>query len=124
MSGMKGRKNPNAGRKELPVDVEKVEHLASRGLTEQQIADVLGISWKTLHARKRKYEEFSDALKRGKSKGIATVANKLMEHALAGNITAQIFYLKTRDRDNWSEQQNHQVSGDIAINISPDEEEI
>ena len=40
------------------IDLDKVEELASLGLSEQQIADSLGISRSTLSRRKKDNETF------------------------------------------------------------------
>ena len=46
-----------------------------------------------------------DAMKRGRAEGIIQVSNALFEKATQGNVTAMIYYLKTRDRENWGENQ-------------------
>ena len=48
-----------------------VEGWARDGLTNEQIADNLGINQDTLYTYKKKYPEFSEALKKGK--GVNTV---------------------------------------------------
>jgi predicted transcriptional regulator len=80
----------------IEIDIRKVEALAERGLSQEQIAAALGISEGTLYARKKENEEFDAAIKRGRSKGIGHVANKLMEQINAGNIAATIFFLKAQ----------------------------
>lgn len=80
----------------IEIDLAKVEAMAANGLTQQQIADSLGISVSTLYGRKRENEEFEEAIKRGKAKGIAVVTNELMEQIKSGNVTAMIFFLKSR----------------------------
>ena len=65
------------GRPEISIDIEEVKELASRGLSEEQIALNLGINIKTLRHRKRKYTEFMDALKEGKATGIKQVSNAM-----------------------------------------------
>lgn len=44
---------------------------------------------------------FSDAVKRGRARGISYVAGKLIERIREGNVSATIFYLKARA--NWSD---------------------
>ena len=87
----------------IDINLRQVEALAAQGLTQQQIADALGISVSTLDNRKRDNEEFRDAIKRGKAKGIAKVTNKLFEQIQSGNVTATIFFLKTQA--GWKEAQ-------------------
>ena len=85
------------------VDIDQVEELASRGLTKEQIAISLGIGQTTLYALQRKNEDFAEAIKRGKQRGVATIANKLYEAAEGGNMAAMIFFLKTQG--GWTEKQ-------------------
>lgn len=77
----------------IEIDLAKVEALAANGLTQQQIADSLGISRSTLFERRKASDEFEQAIQRGKAKGIAVVTNKLMEQYKNGNTTAIIFVL-------------------------------
>ena len=94
----------------IEINLQQVETLAANGLTQQQIADSLGISVSTIESRLRESEEFKDAIKKGKSKGIAIIANQLFEKAKSGDTTSIIFYLKTQA--GWKETQtiDHQSS--------------
>jgi predicted DNA-binding protein (UPF0251 family) len=46
----------------IQIDLAEVERLASLGLSQEQIADSLGISNTTFYARKRESEEFAQAV--------------------------------------------------------------
>ncbi len=85
------------------VDLKKVEHLAARGLTIQQIADALDIGLDTLAKRRRETPALVEAIARGQAKGIAIVTNNLFEQSADGNVAASIFYLK--NRAGWTEKQ-------------------
>ncbi len=91
----------------IPTETEchEARKMASNGLTAAQIADCLGISESTLYAKQGEYKEFMDAIKRGRAEGLNTVSNALFEKATQGNVTAMIYYLKVRDRENWGENQ-------------------
>jgi len=79
------------------VHPKKVERLAARGLTQEQICAALGICVDTMIRRKRESSELVEAINRGQAAGIATVANALFEQATKGkNTAAAIFYLKNR----------------------------
>jgi hypothetical protein len=72
----------------------RVRHLA--GIVRQEdIAKIIGCAPKTLRKR------FRDDLNRGSAVANATIANNLFAAANGGNVTAQIFYLKTMGR--WRE---------------------
>jgi hypothetical protein len=83
---------------------QKAESFASKGLTMEQIAQVLGMGERTLYEKAKKHEQLSQAIKKGRAKGIAIIANKLFEKASSGDTTSIIFYLKNRDRESWGER--------------------
>ena len=87
-----------------PKILARVEAKARKGLTQEQIADVLGINFRTLYKHKKTNREFREAIKRGQSKGIEKVTNALFNNAINGNIAAQIFYLKNRAAADWKDK--------------------
>ena len=92
------------GRKRINLDLEQVENLASRGLGTTQIVRALGVSWSTIDRSRKRSEDFEEALKRGKARGLAQVTNSLFTSATDGNVTAQIFYLKNQDPKTWKDR--------------------
>jgi hypothetical protein len=78
-----------------PAQRRQVEALAAYGIPEADISGVVGIDPKTL----RKY--YREELDFGEAKANAQVAGFLFNSAKGGNVTAQIFWLKTRAR--WRE---------------------
>ena len=99
----------------LEIDIAQVEELAARGLTMEQIATSLGVSDTTLYRRKATMKEVSEAIKRGKRRGVVTIANKLFEAAEAGNMAAVIFFLKTQG--GWREKQQVELAGEITAKV-------
>ena len=91
------------GRKPIQIDLNKVEEYAQFCDNEEEIALALGISYRTFQYRKKEYCDFCEAVKRGKSKANVFVGGKLMQKIKDGDVTAMIFYLKTRCK--WSEKQ-------------------
>jgi predicted transcriptional regulator len=92
----------------IPTDTvcQEAREMASNGLTVAQIADCLGISESTLYSKQNEYKEFMDAIKKGRAEGLNKVSNALFEKAIDGNVTAMIYFLKVRDRENWGENQS------------------
>ena len=78
-----------------PSQRRQVEALAAYGIPEPDISGVVGIDPKTL----RKY--YREELDLGETKANAQVAGFLFNSAKNGNVTAQIFWLKTRAK--WRE---------------------
>ena len=99
----------------IEIDLAKVETLASRLLTKEQICISLGISERTLYNNQKENADFADAIKRGREKGVAQVANKLVESAIKGNTTAQIFVLKTHGGTEWKEKQDINLTGNLEV---------
>lgn len=87
-----------------------VEGWARDGLTDEQIAENLGISQDTFYKYKKKYPEFSESLKKGKEIVDYRVENALLKNALEGNVTAQIYWLNNRKPKNWRNKQDIDVS--------------
>ena len=78
-----------------PSRRRQVEALAAYGIPETDISRVVGIDPKTLR------KCYRDELDLGETKANAQVAGFLFSAAKSGNVTAQIFWLKTRAR--WRE---------------------
>ncbi len=99
------------------------------GLTDEQLAEKIGINRATLYDWKKKYSNISDALKRGKEIVDIQVENALLKRAIGydyteqkieksdketkiiqtikhipGDTTAQIFWLKNRRPDKWRDK--------------------
>ena len=88
----------------VQINPEDVERLASQGLTMDQIASCLGCCTATLYNKMGSELEVLEAVKRGRAKGIEEITNALFQSAKGGNITAQIFYLKNRNPDEWRDR--------------------
>jgi len=78
-----------------PAQRRQVEAMSAYGIPEIDIAGVLGVDPKTLR------KHYRNELDHGETKANAQVAGYLFNAAKNGNVTAQIFWLKTRAR--WRE---------------------
>src|SRR4051794_33036509 len=86
---------PHMARKAFVADEvtrEKVRYLAGLGVPQDDIARIIGCAPKTLRKR------FRDELDRGVAEANAVISGSLFAAAKAGNIAAQIFWLKSRAR--------------------------
>jgi hypothetical protein len=96
-----------------PSQRRHVEAMAAYGIPEIDISRVIGVDPKTLR------KHYREELDLGETKANAQVAGFLFSAAKNGNVTAQIFWLKTRAR--WRESPVElKHSGSIA-NELPDE---
>lgn len=119
-----------------PEGLLKIEGWARDGLTDEQIAQNMGVTAKTLYEWKKKYGEICESLKRGKEIVDRQVENALLKRALgyeytettrerdpesdemvttkkvtkqvAPDTTAQIFWLKNRKPDKWRDKQEYE----------------
>lgn len=125
---------------ELKDKLILIQGMARDGLTQQQIADNLGISIDTLIENKKKYSEFNNALKKGKEVIDFEVENALLKRALgyeyeeetyengiltkkvkkhvAPDTTAQIFWLKNRKSNNWKDRVETDEDKEAVANAS------
>lgn len=116
-----------------------IEGWARDGLIDEQIAANIGITTTTLYDWKKKYSDFSDALKRGKESSDYEVENALFKSAtgyeyeerkevqevvdgvmrkrvevtrkqVPPNATSAIFWLKNRKPDKWRNKQEIEIS--------------
>lgn len=109
-------KGPGRPKKVLtPEQVEQVEKLAAI-LTQEQIADFLGIGERTLRQRIADDPEISASYARGRARAIGSVGTNLLQQAKDGNVRAMEFYLKTQA--GWKESQRVEHSGDV-YNFNP-----
>lgn len=69
-----------------PEGLIKLEGWARDGLTDEQIAQNIGINTSTLYDWKKKYPEISESLKRGKEVVDRQVENALLKRALGYTI--------------------------------------
>ena len=92
-----------------PSQRRQVEAMSAYGIPEDNISRVIGVDPKTLR------KHYRDELDLGETKANAQVAGFLFNAAKNGNVTAQIFWLKTRAK--WRESPVElKHSGAIAKN--------
>mgnify|MGYP001941010857 CR=1 FL=1 len=118
----------------------KVQGWARDGKTEEQIAELMGISKRTLYNWKKKEMPLLQALKVGKDVADRQVENALFKSALGydyeedtvtndgrvvkvkkhkpANTTAQIFWLKNRKPEQWRDKREFTHDGEISNNIN------
>jgi len=75
--------------------LDEIQKLSSCGLNQRQIRDYYGIAHTTWQTKRRRFPEILEYFNKGKSKGTAFVANKLMELVKKGHFNAIRFYLET-----------------------------
>lgn len=120
----------------------KIGGWAKDGLTDEQIAQNIGISRSTLNEWKKRFPDIKDTIKRGKEVVDRQVENALFKSAIgyeyteiteeltdsgmkvtkrvtkqvAPNPTSAIFWLKNRKPDLWRDKKQTEVSGSMQLN--------
>lgn len=98
-----------------PDSLILLEGWARDGDTDDTIAKKIGINIATLYDWKKRFSAFNEALKRGKEVVDYEVENALLESAKAGNVTAQIFWLKNRRKDRWRDKPPEEKNADGVL---------
>ena len=119
--------------------LEVIRAWRRRGLSEQQVADNLGIARSTLSLYKTQEPALVEVLAEGREESVAHVENSLFKRAMgyeyeetetviekggkskgrvkkvrkqqAPDVTAQIFFLKNRASDRWRDRYGHEHTG-------------
>ncbi len=89
---------------------EKIRKLASRGLSQKQIAAYLGMSDASWYQQCNLYPELRIAVKQGCAKAVEALAANAYKRAIEGDTALTIFLMKTVGR--FSESWKHDVNGD------------
>ena len=85
------------------------------GLTDEQIAQNIGIRRETLYSWKKRFPNINNALKRGREQSNYIIESKLFQTALSGNTTAMIFWLKNNWRDKYNDSELSPEERKLAV---------
>lgn len=92
-----------------------VECWARDGLTDEQIANNLGIATSTFYDYKKKYSEFSESLKKGKEVVDYEVENALLKRALGYEYEEKTFETEyNREKEEYIERLTKRVTKQVV----------
>jgi hypothetical protein len=125
------------------LDLSKVKKVASKGWTNEEMADFFEVALSTWHKWRVDFVEFSDALKEWKAEADSRVERSLYERALgyshpeekifnnngealrvsttkhyAPDPTSMIFWLKNRQPEQWRDKVDVESRQDIHIHMT------
>lgn len=98
-----------------PQALQRLEGWKRNGLTDEQIANNIGIRRETLWDWQKKHPNIANALKRGKEDVNFAVENALLRKALSGNTTAMIFFLKNNWRDKYNDSKLSKEERELVL---------
>ena len=106
-------------RSRIQITKEKIQRtrkLAGLGLSNDQIAECLDMSRSSFYKCLQKNADFRDSLEKARSKAVMEISNALYESARAGNVEAQISFLRCRDPQNWNVTKRVELDVDFKKN--------
>ena len=109
----------NAGRpeyKKTDEDAKNVEALTIAGVPQKLVSKILKISEHTLR------KHYRDELDTSKAKANAVISQSLFKLAREGNVTAQIFWLKTQA--GWKEKNALELTGKDGDKLFTEERQL
>ena len=109
----------NAGRpeyKKTDEDAKNVEALTIAGVPQKLVSKILKISEPTLR------KHYWDELDSSKAKANAVISQSLFKLAREGNVTAQIFWLKTQA--GWKETNHVELTGKDGDKLFDDKKQL
>ena len=129
-----------------PEGLTLIQGWARSGLSNEQIAENIGINQATLYTWVKKHNEINEAIKKGKEVSDYEVENAMYKSAIgyeveevktfiektedgkekkkierttkhiAPNVTAQIFWLKNRKPDEWKDRTEQKINANVTSN--------
>ena len=94
----------------------EAEECGALGLTLDQTAWNLGVNPSTLYKYKAKVGELTDALTRGRARGVRNMTGCLRDQAESGSTHATMFWLKNQAADQWANDLQNVAK--IQVNLS------
>lgn len=126
-----------------PEYAEQAEKLCKLGATDKDLADFFDVSIRTVERWRVQHEEFCRAAKNGKDEADNRVERSLYQRAVGytfesekifqnkgevvrapclehvpPDVTAAIFWLKNRRKDEWRDRTEHNVNQTVTINVA------
>ena len=111
---IKRGKRPLKFTKEMAEECYK---LIGLGFSNATVADALGISSPSLSRLKEKYEWFSQGCMKAAAKGTRRGAGHLMKQIEDGSTNATMFWLRTRAREEFGEQQVVEGPAKVVVEV-------
>lgn len=93
------------------------------GVTIKDACKAVDLSRDTIWRWRKKWKGFNNKILSVIDSRTQTVEDALYGSALSGNVAAQIFWLKNRDRDRWKDRFEHEITERRIIVIGEDKKD-
>lgn len=102
-----------------PEYAQQAEKACAEGATNADLAELFKVTVSTVQLWLTQHAEFSESVKRGRAETDDRVVKSLYQRAITSDTTAAIFWLKNRRPAEWRDRQEHAVSGNITVTLTP-----
>lgn len=92
-----------------PEGLLKIQGWKRAGLTDEQIANNIGVTARTFEKWKANHVQIRQVIKNSKENANFVIENALFKKAKDGNTTAQIFWLKNNYRSKYSDKSQEEL---------------
>lgn len=96
---------------------EQAARLCQLGATDMELAEFFDVSKQTIYNWKERFPEFRDAIRLAKFEADMKVTESLYNKALAGDVTACIYWTKNRRPDLWRDRKEVEHSGNVELDV-------
>jgi hypothetical protein len=100
-----------------PAYCSEVIAAGQEGLSLTAFAGSIGVCRDTVNEWTREHPEFSDAVKVHQAKRTEYLERTLLSSEQGPKVTARIFALKNADPENWKDKHEHDVGGNLTVQI-------
>jgi len=107
----KKKKGPKPSVEITEAFLDKVESLSSKQFTQEQIRDYFGVKKSCWFTTKQQNPEIAERIKKGRSKRLEQVVNKLYEKIEEGDVKCILFYLERKGK--WIPENNVKLDAKI-----------
>ena len=113
-----------AGRpsKYKPEFAEQAQSLCEGGAIKVDLAAYFDVAESTVDKWLKEKPDFSGAVKKGRAVSDMAVVDSLYNKALAGDVTAMIFWLKNRRAEQWRDVKESKVDMTVTERVKNDAE--
>lgn len=101
-----------------PAQIDAIGEMYDAGLIDSEVADKISVNVATLRRWKDRHPALAEVMSDGKANADDRVEASLYGRAIAGDVTACIFWLKNRRRKEWKDRWPEENERDTTLTIA------